>query len=435
MKLRRKTSILKTILAETLLVFLCMYAANPFIIQDVEYFNRTIYYAFCFVPIILALINIKRNLKIGDEERLVLYVLCYVVVAFMISQQGDITYVVYLMRLLLRMLGMITVVLIWRSLYLKKIVSCEFGMVYIYSILLYMCSTFYFILNPDAKMNWNDLIVSYQEEYLLEWTRFTTRFGFAGWSDFSFSVWVTIGLIYLYYMYLNKKIKFIKFFVLSLFCMVGATIYARSGSILSFLVIIVVVFNELRKRKTKYLRYLLVGSIFIVFIISLISKYNEDSHETLDWMFEFINNMGKSGSSEELSLMYKNFSPSLKTLLIGDGKWNMTDGGYYGSVDVGFLRNLLYGGVLYSLFEYGIGVFFVLMMRKKLRRFNLKGSNVLPFLVFLILLFCELKGDLLFYNLKMLIPFVFIIRIEGICENVDLIRKPSMLTRRPTYEK
>ena len=238
-----------------------------------------------------------------------------------------------------------------------------------------------------------------------------------------------------YGIFFIPKQTLIKFFVLSLFCMVGATIYARSGSILSFLVIIVVVFNELRKRKTKYLRYLLVGSIFIVFIISLISKYNEDSHETLDWMFEFINNMGKSGSSEELSLMYKNFSPSLKTLLIGDGKWNMTDGGYYGSVDVGFLRNLLYGGVLYSLFEYGIGVFFVLMMRKKLRRFNLKGSNVLPFLVFLILLFCELKGDLLFYNLKMLIQFVFIIRIEGICENVDLIRKPSMLTRRPTYEK
>lgn len=406
------------------LIVLCMYAANPFFFRNCELLNKMLYYAFCLLSV--AGFVFRRNnmsLKIGAFGFIV-YLLFYSLVVVVISIQGDNTYVVYYVRLMQRFLGMITVVLLWRKAKAKRLIKIQFGEVYALSILLYMCSTFAFIINPALKMKWNSMIVSEQELYLIEWSRFSTRFGFAGWSSFNVSIWCLWGLIYLYFMYINSQIEYKKFLSLSILIVIGSVMYARSGIILSLLMMFIIIFNELRKGKINYFGHIICITTALFMLIGILGRINAHAQEALDWMFEFVNNFISTGSissssTNELLLMYNNFSPSIKTLLFGDGKWNLFSGGYYGNVDVGILRNILFGGIIYTVFEYGIGIYFLKWMNKLMSRNKANGKRLIPFMVGIILFCCELKGDLLFYNLKLLIPFVWIIPIMSMEDRLD----------------
>lgn len=400
-------------LTNVLLVLLCMYIANPFFIASIEQVNKFVYYVF-------GLMALPMLLGKGNELRFkrknicfVAYVILYYVLVIVIAQQGDGTYVVYLTRQLQRLLGMISVVLIWGKLYESGKTSLSFPKIYLYSIFTYMCSTFFFIFNPEAKRFWINTIVQYQEDYLLQWSRFSTRFGFAGWSGFDISIYVIIGFVFLYYMYLNKEVRFKYLLFASLILIIGATIYARSGSMLSMIMVMVMVLNELRKKKTKFLRYGIVGVLLLIAGVFAIQKHIPAAQEAVDWMLEFVNGKGRSGSTDELLSMYQNFSPSIKTLLIGDGRWNNSDGSYYGHVDVGILRNILYGGIFYTFIEYGLAIYFINLVSNRCKKCKIIDYKIIMTLMSLIFIFCELKGDMIFYNLRMMIPFLWILCPSG----------------------
>lgn len=404
---RRK---IESLLLNGFLIVLCMYAANPFFFENVERLNKMAYYGFCLLAIPLMMME-KRILR-RKYTFFICYILLYLFLVIVIAQQGDNTYVEYFIRQLQRLLGMISVVLIWKKLFRKNYIGTRFEIIYLSSIVLYVCSTFYFVFNHSAKLIWNDMIVSYQEQYLIEWKRFATRFGFAGWSSFDISIWCVIGFIYLYYIYLRKRIRFQPFAFTSFFLVVASSIYARSGILLSILMIIFITFNELKKKKTRYLGYVLAGVAFIIVSLIMISRYNTAAQESIEWMLEFLIGGGKSGSTGELWSMYQNFSPSFKTLLIGDGRWNLANGGYYGAVDVGILRNILFGGIPYTIFEYGIGVYFVFLVSNNCKYIDGKLKKNIPIMIAIVMIFCEFKGDLIFYNLRMLIPFLWITGVD-----------------------
>lgn len=41
----------------------------------------------------------------------------------------------------------------------------------------------------------------------------------------------------------------------------------------------------------------------------------------------------------------------LFTYLLGDGRFSNPDGTYYGKIDVGYLRQILYGGIAFDIFS------------------------------------------------------------------------------------
>ena len=131
----------------------------------------------------------------------------------------------------------------------------------------------------------------------------------------------------------------------------------------------------------------------------------------IDWLLEPILNYFKNGkiesaSTNSLGKMYENFSPSDKTLLLGDGYWLGLDGsGYYGKTDVGFMRNILYGGVFYTLLLYFLIVIFLFFLFFNLKQNKTKGAGFLTFVMFIQFMLFELKGDITFLFLKAYLPF------------------------------
>lgn len=89
--------------------------------------------------------------------------------------------------------------------------------------------------------------------------------------------------------------------------------------------------------------------MIVVLIFSIILIFTIVDEQLLLFVFEFFYKYDTAGSFEsastnQLQEMYI-YPSELKTWLIGDGIYNTSDGHYYMSTDVGFLRLLFYGGI------------------------------------------------------------------------------------------
>lgn len=392
------------------LVLLCMYAANPFFFRKIEWLNKFCFYLFSLTAGIVLLYHI---LKDGIRKRDFLLLtngMLYMIVVCIISLRGDCTYLVYLVRLIQRLFAMVSVSFLWRREYLKGKTNIKFGYIYIGSILIYLLSTIVFAVNSSFKLTWNSIIVSNQYQYIIESSEYATRFGFAGWSSFDVSIWIASGLVYLFYMYHERQIGVKRFAILSIIMLFGSAMYARSGMVISAILIIIIALDELRCRRKRYVMIFLASFLVIGIAFFAFAVQSEKIQDILNWMFEMAINVFKgkgisSASTSELHMMYKDFKVSLETLLIGDGKWN-TPTGYYGNVDVGVLRNILFGGIVYTIFKYGILILLLVRLRHSLGMTH--AVNVLSIMIILITVISELKGELLFYIIKLMVPLLIV---------------------------
>lgn len=154
----------------------------------------------------------------------------------------------------------------------------------------------------------------------------------------------------------NKSFFFQKYKSL-FFCAVILIIIAGILSARTFFLLIVLCFFYLsyilyKKHKLiLLLRFYLIIGIIISFIpiVNLLLENNEYTR-TIKWAFEFFLSQGegegvRTDSTDVLFTMY--YLPKrLKTCIIGDGKFLLGDGGFYGGSDVGYIRNLFYGGIV-----------------------------------------------------------------------------------------
>ena len=132
--------------------------------------------------------------------------------------------------------------------------------------------------------------------------------------------------------------------------------------------------------------------------------------EMADWVFE-LNRTGSSGTTDQLMGWWSDTEYSSKTLLIGDAHYG-TDSSYYMHVDVGFLRQIYYAGIL--------GLFLKLLVNYQCVKL-LSKKNVVKDMVYLGLLFfggfliMMTKGDINIYLPVMLI----VIMINVCCPNKE----------------
>jgi hypothetical protein len=94
-----------------------------------------------------------------------------------------------------------------------------------------------------------------------------------------------------------------------------------------------------------------IGSILalliIVFLVVRFILSNADDR-LLRWAFSFlIDPESDDGTLGYLQDWYTNTTFDLKTLIIGDARWVDPVWGYYMRVDVGYFRQIYYGGILY----------------------------------------------------------------------------------------
>lgn len=215
-----------------------------------------------------------------------------------------------------------------------------------------------------------------------------------------------LSLIFIVYLYLKNKIKR-KWIIVYIFNFFVGLLMART-TVIGFAVSIIfmIIWKPLNifyiKQKFKWGIYLIF--LFIIALIGIIMVVDE---EVLKWAFEFFYNYSDSGSFESSSTnrlkeMYV-IPTNFFTYLIGDGKYNLPEGGYYMSTDVGYLRLLYYGGIPMIISFY----FFMYYISKYIIKYNTSIiDKYLFFIIFLYLIILNFKG-LADLNSVLIIIYIF----------------------------
>lgn len=239
-----------------------------------------------------------------------------------------------------------------------------------------------------------------------------------------FGLATSYGLIYLLFAFYHRQLLIKKSTkVLIAFCLGFGGISAGRSSVIG----LVFAIAYLLLRKLKYVKKSFVIrlrfkvtirrflAIFVIIIILIFSplfvgnfKISEEMNNKLDafnkFAFELIINYREgngfsSGSTDTLRNMY--FPVSGHTLLLGDGKYTSENGLYYMNTDAGYMRNILFFGLIgffiimiyqIQFFDWKNHFFKSLFLLLFLMSMHIKGEVVGFLIITQIILFMVLEG-------------------------------------------
>ncbi len=204
---------------------------------------------------------------------------------------------------------------------------------------------------------------------------------------------------------------------------------------LAFAFLLLIVYRRHAGYKMAFIRKLLLSLFFVGFlgfvllpgeILALITEH------LLPWVFDLFIKVYETGSTESsasfnnLNEMYETIHISLQEWIVGSGQYSNADGSYYKHVDAGYLRQLLYWGLVGSFINLIYSIrFFVQPWRVH------KGErNETYFLstLFVYTLVVHYKGDLMgisrFYYV---ILFMYLLHIYFSANREALQGRPTAL--------
>lgn len=410
------------------LALLCMYVNNPFYIAKIEGINKVLYYCFALLPL-TGFLSMRIRIEWGLLTHVVYvlaYVFCAVIVIFVTSSY-DIDYLIYLFRLLLNISAMYSFCQIWKYNYEYEKVTIHVGEIYIISLIIYIFGTIIFMILPNVKSIWMSIISLYGNLDLVLRAEYVSRFGFSGFAGYLVSFQTVSGIIYVAYLMLTNLISMKRGSFYIIFLIIGCSFYGRTGLLAAIVVSFLFLFYYIFiKHHSILLLYVLeLFGLLAVLFAFLYHVSKGVFRRYIQWAFElFITHQqhGKftTSSLEEIKYFYKKFQPTIQILLFGEGHWFDKDGGYYGGADVGFMRNIYYGGIIYTIILYGIVIIFLVLLNEKLKIEIKSGKRLLILLMLINMITFELKGDVTFSFIKAYIPLYM-----GICIHNDKILKEN----------
>ncbi|MGX2967140.1 hypothetical protein ACWIW6_03665 [Ursidibacter sp. B-7004-1] len=140
--------------------------------------------------------------------------------------------------------------------------------------------------------------------------------------------------------------------------------------------------------KWRYIPALLLFGAICLFLALNFAEHKYVAH-ALEPLINLVYGKGAVSSSTDTLMEKHLFIPQLKQILIGDGYYFAPQGGYYGGTDSGFLRQLLYGGIVYLLLCFLVTAYFVIRIAKNW--FNGSWKFILSTLLLLSIL--HIKAD------------------------------------------
>ena len=296
--------------------------------------------------------------------------------------------------------------------------------------LCYVAVTVLMICFPHLKDFWRntiyipatDLAASYETNYF-------TRFGLVGFSGFDqtifFTILVSFSLLLFFKNISLKENKNLYYFVSMIILLLGNTFYGRSGMMIS-LFCMGIGFSVFCFKYKQIRLILKLNIIFILlFLFVLIGKnYNEQLYVYYNWSLKPITNFLESGKIGTTSsdAMFHNmyFVPNLETILIGTGYYTDPETQrYFMATDIGYMRPLLFYGVINQLFGYLICVFLIISMTIALKKEYHKIGILFGCISLLILFIFELKGEV-FYRIS---GVYFALLLSAVNDNVKIFYK------------
>lgn len=405
-----------------LLLILMTYVNMPFYFAGITSLHKLSYYVLSVLPFCVALyFGIRMNMNIRLFFIFFLFYFVTVILAVLCSGDFDIQYMIYFLCRFFGICAGLSVFFIYRYFQHKYSLRISFNRLFLKSVLFYIYGTIFFIVCPPLKTFWSSILADLGQNDFSNVIEYATRFGFAGFSGFWCTFMVCVATVVCCYLFLNNEISLKQMKRYSLVLLAGSFFYGRVGLVVTFLTLGLFSLYLLFHKKPRLVEFYLFLLVFIICLVVSVYFIFPDTRAVIEWAFEPVLNFFQHGefssaSTDSLGNMYKNFNPSDATLLHGDGYWLGTDGkGYYGKTDVGFMRNIYYGGVFYTAILYAVPISFICLFYVLLKQRGKHGSSFFSFLMFFQLLVFEFKGDIAFIFLKFYLPCFFSVLYEKTC--------------------
>lgn len=331
---------------------------------------------------------------------------------------GDYSYISYVVGFISWFIYLFDIVVRLMKKYPNKNIQELFMRTVVFCMVLYVISTILILAFPVLRevvltvVNQSDSDLN-----LLSRDKYYTRIGWAGFSGYNTSLKCTVAIcfqliIIIQKIYERRKVK-IRDILIYFILLLGNFFYARTGMLLSLVCTIVAIAGlALWLNKIgAFIKYFFGFSLVLVGALAVMNLY-AGNNAVINWIFEvFINyEQGRGVSSTSTSIIFNQmlFKISGNTLLLGDGYYTSPDGGYYMKTDLGFMRLILYGGIVYAGIVYGI----LLYMLRKISKIS-REKIITLLTVLLLITFCgfEFKGE----SIVVLIPLIFILLLTSNC--------------------
>lgn len=331
-----------------------------------------------------------------------LYVVIFIILifSFIINGHFDISIFAMFVGRLMSVLGAYFIFSVWKNVCLNSFLKSFIFIVLVndlFALMLFLLPSladFFMTLEPTT-------------EFIME-TYGGLRFvGLGCFRFFEGGIINAIAIISTIYLYISKEYTYKKTLgLIILFLFLG--VFIARTSLIGLLGFLFVFYPSIRA-KVKLIRIgvTLIGiSVGIFIILNIVFADNP----ALGWAFEIVYNYLEKGNFETTStndlLNSYVFPDSLKSWIIGDGKWIDDDGRYYMHTDVGFCRLLLLFGLSGTLFYFlyigciaysackkrEVGIkFLMVIVCLLLIAVNLKGFSDFPYFIFPLLFYANNK--------------------------------------------
>ena len=424
-------------------VLLMMYVNAPFYIRSMETVHKMLYYAFAVGPPCVVLCKKYGGGRKYCDKTVFLAGICWVVyfitgaVLIPVTHTSDFEFAVSLGRSLLGIFAMYSVCHIWEGLYRKGTIRHNIMDIYIYAAACYAAGTVLFLIVPGLRQAWTGFIADYGGmEYAVR-SEYRTRFGFAGFSNFSVSYFIAMAFVcYLCNYCIMKQGKASRSGRLcsQLFLLAGSLFYGRVGAVAVIVLTLVYSLYSffVRGDRSQLVCALMAGFLLLpVLVIAGGMQADSVAGSPSGWVFEpLIHLMQRKGfrteSSDAVLGFYKNFHPDIRILLWGTGEWS-----WYKS-DVGFMKHIYYGGLAYTIALYGLVMFAMAIVLRKVRSSGQNHMALTGMLFMISFIIFELKGEVTLAFIKAMIPLYIGVAQKSV--NPDRAHSSVSAGRKAAYE-
>lgn len=367
--------------------------------------------------------GIRRN-KIINIIVILFFCLFICILSPVLHKTRDFSYINVIITMFGKCLWYVFLIFVLYKLYGSRLNLNLFFKIFINACILYVFTTFLFIVFPALKDFWfNNVLVMTETELRKAYAggAYTYRVGIAGFSAFGFATIFGVALLINTYLLLQKNMKRKEFgyrIFAQIIIIIGCFLYGRI-TIVAFVLcgIYILIFSPDKKRLFKiFLTLSIILAIGISFLF-VAAQTNEGLNEWVKWSFNVLTDLiqGNEINDGSVNILFNKmyFMPPLKTLLIGDGYYTCPDDGkYYMHTDVGFLRLVLYFGIFGLLTAYVAFIKTVLLPVKRFKaEKNLQGIILMYFILIAVFVF-ELKGETVIAKMPLMLIMPLIQQME-----------------------
>lgn len=325
----------------------------------------------------------------------------------------DFTYIPLLLGIILTFFRNILLIYVLHKFTNGESIFKEYAKYFLIACCIYVSFTLYFIVNPSFKDFWfTSIIVPPQEHSFLA---YQFRYSLDGFAAFSSATVFSFACLFCCYIIASER-KFNYIYIICLILMViGCFFYGRVSLVGMILGALMILSNKEQKGKTFKIAIIVVLLIILlVSFLNVVSQTNDDIAIWMDWAFAFVRQLfvEKEVTDHSVVHMFEDmyFIPEFTTCILGDGKYTNPDNSYYMHTDVGFMRLILYGGIIGIYLTYNTIFRLCKNIKTNANSVYIKRFINLTLLLFLVL---EMKGESYQRFIMQLYPIFLIINYQN----------------------